>query len=74
MATETISRIAFNIQVANGTTSSGATKTSNVPLGATLSTTAFNDDKALAVVSAAVRILEKEVLGKQKITYSTVAS
>lgn len=75
MATETLVSRTVNVLVANGTTSSGATKTANVSLGNMATTAdAWDPDKAMAIKAALVKVLEKEVLGMHDIPKYIVAS
>ena len=73
MAIATVKSIRVSILLDNGTDSQGNVKTVNVQLG-NMSETNFDDDKALAVVSALAPCLRKTVISVEKTEVSTLTA
>ena len=73
MANTMLKKVSVNVKLNNGTDSQGNVKTVNVGLG-TLSTTGFNADKALAVVSLLGPCLSKTVYAVEKVEVSTLTA
>lgn len=63
--TSTMTRVTVKMLLNNGTDASGNIKTVSVSLGA-LSTTGYDDDKAMAVVAAIEPCLTKSVYSTKK--------
>ena len=73
MATSTEKRISVNIKLNDGLDTKGNVKTVGVSLGS-LSLSGYNDDKALAVVSALEDCFSKEVYSIEKTHVTSIAS
>lgn len=73
MAISTVKKISVAARLDNGTDSQGNVKTVNVSIG-NMSETNFDDDKALAVVSALGPCLSKTVVSVEKTEIDTLTA
>lgn len=72
-ATETVTKVAVNILVNNGTTQTGALKTASISMGA-ISTSGYDADKAIAIADLISDCLAKDMCELRKVEYSRLLS
>lgn len=72
-ATETVTKVAVNILVNNGTTQTGALKTASISMGA-ISTSGYDADKAIAIADLISDCLTKDMCELRKVEYSRLLS
>ena len=73
MAVETLKKISVNVKLNNGTDSEGNVRRVNVTIG-NLSEENFDNDKALAVVTALAPCLSKTVSSVEKVVVSSLSA